>query len=276
MKWTRNRKERISFLSQEAYAEEILERFGMTDCKSVATPGVSLEIPESEKKSFENKTLYMQVCGSLSHLQNCTRPDITFAVGMACRKMQDPTEQDWMAVKRILRYIKGTSTFGIKFGSSTDKVTGYGDADWAGCHESRKSTSGYVFLMGNGAVAWASKKQLVVALSSVEAEYISGSLAVQEAIWEKKFLEEIGVKTEKPLLYQDNQGAIAFANNPIQHARTKHIDIRHYFMKDAVAKDLVTLKYCPTHEMVADILTKHLGRIKFEEFRKSMGIVAGL
>jgi hypothetical protein len=130
--------------------------------------------------------------------------------------------------------------------------------------------------MGSGAVAWASKKQLVVALSSVEAEYISGSLAVQEAIWENKFLKEIGVKAEKPLLYQDNQGAIAFANNPIQHARTKHIDVRHYFMKDAVLKDLVTLKYCPTQDMVADVLTKYLGRIKFEEFRKSMGIVERL
>ena len=276
MKWTRNREERTSFLSQQAYAEEILERFSMSDCKSAGTPGVNLEAPEIEKKVFEDKTLYMQACGSLSHLQNCTRPDITFAVGMACRKMQDPNEQDWMAVKRILRYIKGTTSFGVKFGSNAVKVTGYGDADWAGCHDSRKSTSGYVFLMGSGAVAWASKKQLVVALSSVEAEYISGSLAVQEAIWENKFLEEIGIKAEKPLLYQDNQGAIAFANNPIQHARTKHIDVRHYFMKDAVLKDLVTLKYCPTQDMVADVLTKHLGRIKFEEFRKSMGIVERL
>jgi hypothetical protein len=276
MRWTRNRGERISFLSQETYANEIVERFSMSDCKPVATPGVNLETPEDEKKSFKSKTLYMQACGSLSHLQNCTRPDITFAVGMICRKMQDPTEHDWMAVKRILRYVKGTATFGIKFGSDTVKVTGYGDADWAGCHESRRSTSGYVFLMGQGAVAWASKKQQVIALSSVEAEYISGSLAVQEAIWENKFLEEIGIKTNKPLLHQDNQGTIALANNPIQHARTKHIDVRHYFMKDAVQKNLVTLQYCPTQEMVADVLTKHLGRVKFEEFRKSMGIVAKL
>jgi hypothetical protein len=275
MEWIRDRKNRSSFLTQEKYTNEVLERFKMADAKPVSTPGVNLEVAK-EGKPLESSKIYMEVCGCLSHLQNCTRPDITYAVGMICREMQNPTEQSWAAVKRLLRYLKGTSSHGIHYSKNEERIqiVGYADADWAGCKETRKSTSGYIFLMANGAVSWASKKQAVVALSTVEAEYISGSLGVQEAIWEAKFLEEIGIKVDTPTLMQDNQGTIALAKNPIGHARTKHIDIRHYFMKSSVQDGRVKLEYCETKNMLADIMTKFLTKQSHTVLRESAGIKA--
>ena len=274
MEWQRDRENRTSFLSQEKYTLAVLERFNMLDAKPVTTPGVA-STSTSPSKALPNAKEYMEACGSLSYLQNCTRPDITYSVGMICRDMQNPTEENWVAVKRILRYLKGTTSFGIEYKKVSDNdlnVVGYADADWAGDQSSRKSTSGYIFVLGNGAVSWGSKKQSVVALSTVEAEYISGSLGVQEAIWERKLLEELGFNTKTPVLMQDNQGTIALAKNPIAHARTKHIDIRHYFMKSSVMDGSVTLKYCETQEMTADMMTKYLTKQSHERHVKAAGL----
>ena len=144
-------------------------------------------------------------------------------------------------------------------------LTGYSDADWAGDCDDRHSTTEKVFLMAGGAISWLSKKQATVALSTSEAEYVALSYATQEAVWFRKLLSDLG---EPPLLVtimEDNQGAIAIAKNPILHARTKYIDIRYHYIHEAVQNEVIKLQYCPSQEMIADILTKPLSKGQFEK-----------
>ena len=203
-----------------------------------------------------------------------TRPDLSLAVGMLSQYMQNPSNEHWVGIKRILRYIKGTLNYGLKF-TYSDKfvLQGYSDADWAGEVETRKSTSGYVFLLGNCCVSWRSKKQSIVALSSTEAEYVSLCSAAQETIWLRNLLSSVGFEQTAPtVIHEDNQGAIALSHNPKDHPRTKHIDIKYHFVRQTIEDNRVTLLYCPTERMVADTLTKGLSKPLFEGFRLQMGV----
>ena len=159
----------------------------------------------------------------------------------------------------MLRYLQATPTHGIRFSGSGDgKLIGYSDADWVGDIESGRSTSGYVFVLNGGCISWRSKKQRTVALSSTEAEYMALSEATQEAVWLKAFMRELGEDTGGGALTvdEDNQGAIALAKNPEFHKRTKHIDIRYHFVREKVEDGQVALEYCPTQDMLADLMTK--------------------
>ncbi|KAG6590645.1 RxLR effector candidate protein [Phytophthora cinnamomi] len=153
-------------------------------------------------------------------------------------------------------------------------VAGYSDADWAGDIESRRSTSGYAFMMNGGCISWRSKKQRTVALSSTEAEYMALSEATQEAVWLKVFLRELGemASDEAIKIYEDNQGSIALAKNPEFHKRTKHIDIRYHFVREKVEDGQVVLEYCSTKDMLADIMTKAITSVQFEVLRHKLGI----
>ena len=184
-----------------------------------------------------------------------SRPDIALAVGVLGRYTQDPAERHWIMCKRVLRYIQGTKHYGLEFqGSGDNQIVGYSDADWAGDIADRKSTSGYAFFVNGSLVSSRSRKQQTVALSSAEAEYVALSSAVQEAMWLQRVLEEVGVRQHKPVLIkEDNQSAIAIATNPESHDKTKHIDIRHHFVRDLVEKGAIRLEYCPSVDMVADI-----------------------
>lgn len=155
---------------------------------------------------------------------------------------------------------------------------GYSDADWAGDIESRRSTSDYVFVLNGGCVSWRSKKQRSVALSSTEAEYMALSEATQEAVWLKTFVSELGehASDEPVLIYEDNQDSIALAKNSEFHKRTKHIDIRFHFVREKVESSQVVLQYCPTQDMLADIMTKPITAPQFVALRTKLGIdVAG-
>jgi len=205
-----------------------------------------------------------------------TRPDIAYAVGAVSRYSSNPGELHWKAVKRILRYLKGTANFALEYnGGSSEKVKGYSDADWAGSLDDRRSTTGYVFTMNGAAVTWSSKKQPTVALSTTEAEYMAMTQAAKEAIWIRRFLAEVlgenEEANEKLEVFTDNQGALALAQNPVFHARTKHIDIRHHFIREVEGKDL-SVSFCGTEEMVADVLTKGLSQEKHNYFVKGMGL----
>jgi len=175
---------------------------------------------------------------------------------------------------RILRYIQGTVGYGLKYstgGSIT--LTGLCDADWAGDKQNRKSTSGYTFFIGGNPVSSSSRKQQTVSLSSVEAEYIALSAATQEAMWLRSMLTELGFKPkEASKIWLDNQSAIAVAKNPELHSRTKHIDIRHHFIRDCVENGMIQVHYCPTKEMIADILTKALPKHQFQALRAQLGV----
>jgi hypothetical protein len=262
-------------LNQRKYANELLVSSNMAECKPVSTPmetGASyVKRVETEEKA--DGEVYRSIVGGLQYLCN-TRPDIQYAVGVVSRCVSDPSVTHWRAVKRILRYIKGTTHFGLKYGASGGTtLTGYCDADWAGDKQDRKSTSGYSFFLGGSPVSSSSRKQQTVSLSSTEAEYIALSSATQECLWLRSILTELGFPQEKSCkILLDNQSALAVAKNPELHSRTKHIDIKHHFVRDCVENNIIQVEYCPSREMVADILTKPLPKHHFQELRTRLGV----
>jgi len=207
-----------------------------------------------------------------------TRPDIAFAVTMLSQFNSKPNELHWQAVKRVFRYLRGTAQLGIVYTGTGDlrdqaPLLGYCDSDWAQCRYSSRSVSGYVFLICGGAISWQSRKQQSVALSTVEAEYISASEAAREATWWRRFFKGIGYTLSSPTtLLSDNQGAIALGKNPGHHTRSKHIRIRYHYVREQVGRGIIRHEYVSTHAMAADGLTKPLGRIKHETVIKSLGI----
>jgi hypothetical protein len=224
--------------------------------------------------------MYQKAVGSLIYLNTCTRPDISFAVSSLARKMSNPSYQDWHAVKRLLRYLKGTKDYGISLGNNNQQnpadpgkiIKVYSDADWAGDIATRRSTSGYLIYLQQILICWGTKIQRVVALSTAEAEYISGSTACQETTWVRNLHHEITKQRIVPHLMIDNQAAIAMSKNNIQHARAKHIDIRYHYIRDLVMNNEITIEYCASNDMIADIMTKPLGRILFEKFREKLRV----
>ena len=277
MKVSQNEENNSIWIGQCAYTESLLKTFGMEDCKPVSTPvDISTKLTQAtDEDSCIDQQKYQSAIGSLMYLSISTRPDISFAVSTLARFSSKPTKEHWTALKRLLRYLKGTTQYGIlyKKGGVTECV-GFSDADWAGDTNDRKSTSGYVFMLSGGAVSWSSKKQKCVALSTAEAEYIALSSAAQESIWLRQLLTELGKSLEMPtVLFEDNKSSIAMTRNPQFHGRAKHIDIKHHFIREQVSRGKVQLEYCPTAEMTADILTKALSREKFSKLRIKSGVV---
>lgn len=204
-----------------------------------------------------------------------TRPDIAFAVSCLSRFMSNPTSAHITAVKRVCRYLKGTQDLELVFRGDLCPLSGYTDADWAGDTATRRSTSGYIFNLGSGAISWSSKRQPVVALSSCESEYMGETQATKEAIWLRRLLAGLLGQEKEPMatvIFGDNQGAIALAKNPQFHARTKHIDIQHHFVREKQAEGEVDIQYTPTERQIADGLTKALPKDAFEAFRKALGL----
>lgn len=212
--------------------------------------------------------------GKLIYLAMGTRPDISFAVSVLSRHLSAFGKQHWEALKHVLRYLKATTNFGITFKNRFEiELIGYLDADWAGDISSRRSISASVFLVNETPVAWDCKLQSMVALSSTEAEYMAATQGTKTAIHLRVFLNEIGYLQEEPtLLNEDNQPCIALTKNPVHHARTKHLDIQLHFVRQQVEKKVVTLAYCPTEVNIADLLTKPLPRVRFEQLRENTGV----
>lgn len=273
----RDREKKTLFISQEKYLESILNRFNMQDSKPVSTPletGKSFHKRSDDEKSFDKET-YQQAIGCLTYVSTATRPDIAMAVGMLSQYMADPSNDHWLGIKRLLRYIKGTLTYGLKFVAheNEDDLYGFADADWAGDIDTRRSTSGYVFMVANGVTSWSSKKQSTVAKSTTEAEYVALSQATQEAIWLRRLLSDLGCKANGPtLINEDNQGAIEIARNPKFHNRTKHIDTTFHFIREKIVSKEIKVDYCSTHNMIADIMTKALPRDRFEKLRSLLNV----
>ena len=263
-------------ICQASYLQDVLVRFGMEDCKPVSTPmeaGKVFTSLSDDEETIDIKK-YQAAIGSLNYAAVATRPDISTAVGKLSQFMRNPGSDHWSGVKRILRYIKGTMNYGLTFTASDDfTLHGYSDSDWAGCTESRKSTSGYAFFIGSCIVSWASKKQSIVALSSTEAEYVALCSAAQETVWLRNLLADIGFQQNAPTcVKEDNQGAMCLAKNPKDHNRTKHIDIKFHYTRQLITSKELRLEYVPTGKMVADTMTKGLPKPKFTEFRSVMGI----
>lgn len=264
-------------MHQQKYVLEILDRFGLIECKSISNPcETSSKLEECSEEEKVDATMYKQLVGSLRYLCN-SRPDICYAVGVISRFMNEPRKSHLIAAKRILRYVKGTANYGLVFpanrGEDQLDLIGYSDSDWCGDRVDRRSTSGYVFMLNGVAICWSSKKQPVTALSSCEAEYIAGTYAACQLVWLESLCLELKCKLQKPQkLLIDNRSAINLAKNPVSHGRSKHIETRFHFIREQVMSGRIELVYCPTQDQLADGFTKALKLDRFEELRRKLGL----
>ena len=277
----RDRVKKTLTLDQETYALDMLNKLEMLQCKAMPTPTVEKCLskqhgPKSESERREMTAVpYRDGVGSLMWLAGQTRPDLAFAVGVLARFMGDPGREHWENMKRVLRYVKGTADAKLVYTAKGDKgdgvcrVEAFCDADWASDVDGRRSTTGYVVLVNGNAVAWSSKKQPTVALSTAEAEYMAMSAVTEELCWLRQFLTELGLRVELPMLLQtDNQTAQKLSAGEASSQRTKHIDIRHHFIRDEVSKEVLEVKWIPTDEQLADMLTKSLGPARHKMLRR--------
>ena len=273
---TRDRVARTLTLDQEAYVQKMLDKFNLSDSTPSATPElVGLQLQKCtadevrEQKQNGSSIPYREAVGKLMYAMVCTRPDIASAVREVSKHMGGYNEQHWNAVKRILRYLRGTIGHKIGYGGKQKQgLVGFADADYGNSLADRKSVSGILFMYAHGPVTWYSKTQRTVALSSTEAEYMSLSEACRDAQWLRQLLTDLSLAPVGPTtIYEDNQSAIALTRNPENHSRNKHIDVRHHYCRELVENGVVAIKYLSTTRMVADMLTKALRSELFARFR---------
>lgn len=276
----RDRSLRTIHISQPDYISKIVEKFNMVNCNPLAAPAdpscrLSPDMsPQNDEEMADMKnTPYREAVGSLMHVMVMTRPDIAYAVGQVAQYSQKPGQQHWRAVKRILAYLHKTRLLGIRYGGNNTALTGYCDSDYAGDLQTRRSTSGFVFIHLGEPVSWASRRQPCVALSTTEAEFVAASEATKEAVWLKQLLAELGMDHQPTRLYCDNQSAIALVKNPAFHQRTKHIDVRLFHIREVQESGTVNIEYICSEQQLADIFTKPLAIPRFEKLRNDLNIV---
>ncbi|PNX57212.1 hypothetical protein L195_g050287, partial [Trifolium pratense] len=257
------------FLSQKKYVEEILTRAGMSSCKSCPTPvDTKSKMSVTHSVPYEDPSLYRSLAGALQYL-TFTRPDISYAVQQICLFMHNPMETHMHALRRILRYIQGTRDYGLHlYPSSITSLISYTDADWGGCPDTRRSTSGYCVFLGDNLLSWSSKRQPTLSRSSAEAEYRGVANVVAESCWLRNLLLELHCSIHKAtMVYCDNVSAIYLSSNPVQHQRTKHIEMDIHFVREKVSRGQVRVLHVPSRHQIADIFTKGLPLILFQDFR---------
>lgn len=268
------------WIDQQRYTQDILERFGMENCKPIGTPSdintklsISMVNPDN---SLVGKVPYQEAVGSLLYLAQGSRPDIAFAVNDVSRFSANHSNHHWAAVKRIFRYLKGTVDFKLKYsrtGPATN-LTCYVDSDWASDIDRRRSCGGHTILMSSGSVSWCSKRQATVALSSTEAEYMALSSAVCDVIWTQQLAKELDKNfIANTLIRCDNVSTINLAKSDAFRPRTKHIDIRYHYLREKVESKVIDLEYVPTTENVADMLTKAITKQKHIFCTAGMGLI---
>ena len=288
MEVIRDRPNRTLYINQSAFTQRMLEDLEMEDCKSAKVPmdsGIELVKDVYQGQEYratkEQVQGYQSLVGSLLWLACMTRPDISFSVGKCSRYASNPTPTHDAALKRIVRYLKGSKRLGLKYGpglgpeSSNGNLLGYTDASYGDCLDTRRSTSAYVFLLWNGPISWSSKRQTTVATSTAEAEYVGECNAAKESVFLAGSLKGIGYEgldVETVLLLADNQAAIKLANNPVNHPRAKHIDIQYHKVRELISDAVLELDYIETSKMVADGLTKPLTLVKHEYFITMLGL----
>jgi hypothetical protein len=268
------------FMNQQKYINDKIKELNLMHCNPVESPmsaSYKLSVVDCPDKPLKNVP-YREAVGGLMHAALNTRFDISTAVGIVSKFFANPGEPHWNAVKRILRYLKGTAAASIVYdGTKPLELIGYSDASFACDPDDGKSISGYTFMLVGGPIAWKSKKQSSVAGSTTEAEYIALSAAVSEAIWLKNLLQELTNKQLLPVtIHEDNQACIRLSNDPMHITRVKHVQVKYHFIRDKIKSDEIILKYCPTKEMLADLMTKPLVGAQFEKLRSECGMISML
>jgi len=269
-------------LSQKKYIEELLEKFDMKHAKTASTPmDPNLKItkemcPTTEDERLEMKNRpYRELIGGLIYLANATRPDIAFAASMLSRFCTNPGKDHWITAKRVLRYLKATSHYGITYTKDGRRLRAYTDSDWAGDIDDRRSCSGNVLMLSTGPISWKSRKQTSVALSTMEAEYAALSEVSREIIYIKRLLVHMGFEkyVTSPIdVFCDNQSAIQLSKNAVFHKRSKHIDINFHFTRELVERKEIVIHYLQTDLMPGDILTKSLTKYKHDKCAEMLNL----
>jgi hypothetical protein len=216
---------------------------------------------------------YRSVVGALQYL-TLTRPDISFAVNKVCQFLHAPTDVHWMAVKRILRYVKQDTKIGLKITKCNSMlISGFSDSDWAGSIDDRRSTGGYAIFLGSNLISWSARKQATVSRSSTEAEYKAIANATAEIMWVQTLLKESGIQVPATAkLWCDNLGAKYLSSNPVFHARTKHIEVDYHFVRERVMRRLLQIDFVPTGDQVADGFTKAITVRQLENFKHNLNL----
>jgi hypothetical protein len=262
-------------LSQRRYIIEVLERANMADCKPCSTPvDTNSKLSGTEGPSVADPTHYQGLAGALQYI-TFTRPDISYAVQQVCLHMHDLREPHYALIKRILRYLHGTLDHGLRLRPTDISIlVAYSDADWAGCPDTHRSTSRYAVFLGDNLVSLSSKRQPTVSRSSAEVEYRAVANAVAETTWLRQLLQEMHIPLQSAtIIFCDNVSAVYLSSNPVNHQRTKHIEIDLHFVGERVAAGAVRVLHVPTSSQYADIFTKGLPSSVFTEFRSSLNIL---
>ena len=246
----------------------------MSECNSCTTPAdVRGKLSGEGSPPMSNPTLYRSLAGALQYL-TFTRPDIAFAVQQVCLFMHAPLESHYNALKRILRYIKGTLDHGLQLTPNTSHtLTAYSDADWTGCPNTRQSTSGYCIFHGDNLISWSSKRQQTVSRSSAEAEYRGVANDVSEVTWIRNLMLELYCPLRTAtIVYCDNVSAVYLSTNPVQHQRMKHVEIGIHFVRERIAIGQVRVIHVPSSSQYADIFTKGIHSPLFLDFKSSLRV----
>ena len=269
------------WIHQEMYIDSLLAEHDLTSCNAVVTPldpSFPLGREEATYPAIDNLThAFQHLIGSLLFLQLCSQPDISFAVLVLSQFCAAPLPRHYAVARRVLRYLKGTKSFRLHYGGvrREEVLSGMVDADWAGDRNGRASISGFVWSYGGGPISWSAKKQNCVALSSTEAEYVALTRALQEGIWLRNSLQQMVVPCPSALVIStDNNGALSLASNNSSHGRAKHINIRYHFIRSHIENNEFEIVHTPGIVNTADIFTKSLGRIKFQEHVEWLGLGA--
>lgn len=261
-------------MSQKKYVSDLLHKAKMFDAKAINTPMTAgLKLSGFGSADVFNPQLYRSVVGALQYV-TITRPELSYSVNRVCQFMHKPLESHWRAVKRILRYLKGTLDFGLHLQKTPQlDLVAFCDADWASDPDDRRSTSGFCVYLGSNIVSWSSRKQHTVSRSSTEAEYRSLANVVAEITWLVSLLNELRVKLHgKPVVWCDNLSTVQLAANPVLHARTKHVELDLYFVREKVLRKLIEVKHVPALDQAADVLTKPISSSKFPDLRNKLNV----
>ncbi|KAJ4865181.1 reverse transcriptase (RNA-dependent DNA polymerase) domain-containing protein [Trichoderma breve] len=268
-------------INQRRYAEQVLKRFGLEEITPAKTPMAANTILRRERDhvaAADLKNRYQSMVGSLMWLSNMTRPEMAYATNYCARFTANPNQQHMDATLHVMAYLAETLDSGLFYPRGTNvNIVGYSDADFAGCQDTRRSTSGYIFLLGGCPVSWTSQRQKSMATATMDAEYMAASDACKEAVWMRQFVNDLRVLPfiDHIPLYIDNNAALKLTKNPVLHKKAKHIDVRfHYIRERVMKKGDVKTRRVNTHENVADILTKALPRLKHEGFMEKLGMEA--
>jgi hypothetical protein len=258
-----------TFVSQGKYIKDMLKKFGMDEAKPISTPmGTNGSLDSDKSGNLVDQKMYRSMIGSLLYV-TASRPDVMFSVCMCARFQASPRESHL-----TYRNKKNTQDVGLWYPKGAKfELVGYSDSDYAGCKVERKITSGTCQLLGRSLVSWSSKKQNSVALSTAEAEYIADGSCCAQILWMKATLNDFGIKFKNILLFCDNESAVKLTNNPVQHSRTKHIDVRHHFIRDHQQKRDISIENIGTEDQLADLFTKPLNETRFCKLRNELNIL---